>query len=379
MMSFKRLVTCAAVVLGATACGGDDEEGGGGAGANPFGNVGGNGTTGGGGGGGGNNGGSNGGASGAGGTGIPGLCAEGDSYASRVTPRVILVLDGSCSMSTPYPANGAPSATMCRNEAGTRWAALRDALLGGNGVVTRLADRVEFGTVVFGTQPDCPLTADPIQPALNQFDAISNMMGNEPPGMFTPTGPALQWVYENMITPQLPDSDQGPQIVVLATDGEPNSCGDAETNYQPSIDAAMFGDTLAGVTTYVITLADAMGEFHDHLQQLANIGAGQPATGGMQAQLYEPTTPDQLAATLEMLIGEAVGCELTLNGEIQTNAACQGTVSLNGVPLGCEDPNGWRALDSRTIQLQGTACEEFKNNASASLVADFDCEVFTPD
>jgi hypothetical protein len=375
MNSFKRLVTCAAVVLSATACGGDDEEGGGGAGGNPFGNVGGNGVTGGGGGAGASNGG---GASGVGGTGIPGVCAKGDSYASRVTPRVILVLDGSCSMSTPYPANGAQSATMCTNDAGTRWAALRDALLGGNGVVTRLADRVEFGTVVFGTQPDCPITGDPIQPGLNNFEVISNMVGNSPPGMFTPTGPALQWVYENMITPQEPDSELGPQIVVLATDGEPNSCGDAETNYQPSVDAALFGQTL-NVTTYVLSLADAQGEFRDHLQQLANIGSGGPAMGGAVAPLYEPTTPEQLAATLEMLIGEAVGCELTLNGQIQTGAACQGTVSLNGVVLGCNDPNGWTALDSRTIQLQGTACEEFKNNASASLVADFDCEVFTPD
>jgi hypothetical protein len=196
--------------------------------------------------------------------------------------------------------------------------------------------------------------------------------------MFTPTGAALQYVYDNLIEPPMLDIDQGTQVVVLATDGEPNSCGDANTNYQPSLDASVTGQ-MKGATTYVISLADAAGEFHDHLQQLANLGAGFPATGGGTAQLYEPTTPDQLAANLEMLIGAAIGCDVALNGIIMDGSACQGSVELNGQQLGCEDPNGWTMIDGRTIRLQGSACEAFKMNPTAILRADFDCNVFRPD
>ena len=83
--------------------------------------------------------------------------------------------------------------------------------------------------------------------------------------LITPTGPALDWVYDNMIEEVGPDSDTGPQIVILATDGEPNSCDGGSSgggrrgvggqmptsaNYQPSIDAAKlgqrFGDLLHG-------------------------------------------------------------------------------------------------------------------------------------
>jgi len=309
------------------------------------------------------------------GGGLPTGCADGVVRASRLTPRVILVLDGSCSMSTDYPSNGGQSASECVNSDNSRWAALRRALLDPNtGVVTRLAGLVEFGLVVFGTQPDCPLTADPIIPAINNLAAIEGSIGQVPPGMFTPTGAALDYVYNNLIEPVVPDSDMGAQIVVLATDGEPNSCDNPETNYGPSVQASQLGASL-GVTTYVISLANAQGEFHDHLQELAQLGAG-PNGGG---ELYEPTTPEQLAADLELLIGGSVGCDIALNGEVDPNAACQGTVTLNGQPVPCDDPNGWILLDARHIRLQGAACDQLMRDMTVSLSANFACTIFNPD
>jgi len=132
------------------------------------------------------------------------------------------------------------------------------------------------------------------------------------------------------------------------------------------------------ITTYVVSLAGAQGEFHDHLQQLANLGAGFDAQGGQMATLYEPSTPEALAADLELLIGGAVGCDVALNGEVNVNAACQGTVKLNDQPVACNDPNGWILLDSRHIRLQGAACEQLKNDMTISLEADFPCSIFDP-
>jgi hypothetical protein len=379
MRNAVNVIVGAMLAAAALACGGDDESGGSedpgfhnpaaGTGAGGF--IGGTAASGPGGAGAGAGAGNGGNA----GTGLAPGCAEGVVRASRVTPRVILVLDGSCSMSTDYPSSGGQSASECVNSDGSRWAALRRALLDPNtGVVTRLAGLVEFGLVVFGTQPSCPLTADPIVPALNNAGAIEGSIGQVPPGLYTPTGAALDYVYNNLILPVMPDSDMGPQIVVLATDGEPNSCDEPRTDYGPSLAASQLGAQL-GVTTYVISLAGAQGEFHDHLQELANLGAGT----GNDATLYEPSTPEQLSADLELLIGGSVGCDIALNGEVNPASACQGSVTLNGQPVACDDPNGWILVDPRHIRLQGAACDQLMRDMNISLSANFPCSVFDPD
>jgi len=318
------------------------------------------------------------------GTGLPmGTCANGLVVATRVAPRVVLVLDGSCSMSTDYPAAGKPSATTCTNNTKGRWAALRKALIDPEtGVVPKLQSVVEFGVVVFGTANSCPIPGEPVRPALNNLPTIAGKMPMVQPGMYTPTGPALDWVYQNLIEAEGPDTRGAPQVVILATDGEPNSCGGGgmqggqnTTNYQPSIDALKKG-TMKGATTYVISLADATGPFHDHLQQLANLG--DPGAKG-NAVLYEPSSPAQLQANLQSLVGAAVGCEIELNGQVDATSACTGSVKLDGAALGCNDPNGWMLVDPSHIRLQGKACEQLKAKNDSSVEAAFSCTAFRPD
>jgi hypothetical protein len=320
-----------------------------------------------------------------GGTGTAGTdptrCVEGRANTSRVTPRVVLVLDGSCSMSTDYPANGMQSANSCVDNPKGRWAALRKALVDPQkGVVPKLQTVVQFGVAVFGTQPKCPMPTEPVRPALNTLAMIEAKMPTVQPGMYTPTGPALDYVYDKLIDPVSPDGNTGPQIVILATDGEPNSCGgggvgQATTNYQPSIDALKKG-TKKGATTYVISLADSAGAFHDHLQELANLG--NPAANGA-ATLYTPASPEQLEAALQTLVGGAVGCDIALNGTIPPGTECSGTVSLNGAALGCNKPDGWKLIDERHIRLQGSACKTLTDK-NGQVEARFPCASgFNPD
>jgi hypothetical protein len=370
------------------ACGGSDTEnpnaaGSGGAPGNPFGNASGAGM---------NGAAASGGTTGGGGTtGVGGTtggpkpgggraCVEGSAQASRVIPTVVLVLDGSCSMSTEYPSSGGMSATRCEDTPNSRWAALRTALLDpAAGIVTRLEGVVEFGAAIYGTEDTCPIPGMIVNPALMNRAAIEAQYPTTPPGRYTPTGPALDQVYDQVLAPlaAMPDRDDGPLIILLATDGEPNSCDNADTNYQPSIDAVtrIAG---GGVTTYVVSLAAAAGEFHDHLQQLANIGQSMDPTAGT-APLYEPASPEQLSADLELLIGGAVGCEVALNGTVETGGECLGEVTLNGFPLGCNDPNGFVLSDERHVRLQGTACDQFMSGASAMVHVSFPCSVFRPD
>jgi hypothetical protein len=308
------------------------------------------------------------------GNGMPdGQCASGLARTTRVTPNVMMVLDGSCSMTTTYPANGMQSETQCFPNPNGRWAALRNALIDPQrGVVTRLAGVVKFGVAVFGTEPSCPFPSPPVLPALNNLQVVQNALPNVQPGRYTPAGIALDMIYD-MLNPATLDSDAGPTIVILATDGEPNSCGDAQPNYQPSIDAVTKGRNKM-ITTYVISLADMSGMFHDHLQQLANIGAN-----SMNATLYAPTNPDELEANLQALVGGAVGCDVALNGTVAMDKACDGMVTLNGSPLKCNDSNGWILTDPRHIRLQGKACDSLKSSGSALLDAHFPCGVFMVD
>jgi hypothetical protein len=110
------------------------------------------------------------------------------------------------------------------------------------------------------------------------------------------------------------------------------------------------------------------------LQQIANIGAG--AAQGTNAQLYEPTTPADLTAALELLVGGAIGCDLALDGMVVTGRECEGTVELNGTKLACNNANGWILSDPRHVRLQGTACDQLKKSADAVLDARFPCAIY---
>jgi hypothetical protein len=288
-------------------------------------------------------------------------CASADVSASRVTPSVVLVVDGSSSMVAGYGAT-------------TRWDAVRQALVGPSGVVSSLEGVVKFGLAVYGTIPQCPLPLGLIEPALNNLQPISAGLPPGPPGLTTPTGLALQEVVNRLPDPALAlDEEIGPQIIVLATDGDPNDCFLPIPNTQPSIDAALAAQAKHQLMYVVSVGNDASAA---HLQEMANIGAGMDRNANPGATVYYPEDPATLASTLQSLIGQVVGCDVVLQGRgVVPGGECRGTVTLNGEPLECNGENGWRLVDSTHIQLQGTACENFKSNASAMLRANFPCEV----
>jgi Mg-chelatase subunit ChlD len=298
-------------------------------------------------------------------------CASGLAHATRVTPDVILVVDGSCSMEKPLTSQDAYGSCNIANPGlDTRWGALRFALIDPTqGIVPRLESLIRFGFYLFGTQPSCPLVSAPIPVALNQAMQIANAFPVKPPGSNTPTGLALMEAAKAIPDSTNPDSHQGPTIVLLATDGAPNSCGDSTIDYAPSIAAAnALHDK--GTLMYVLSLAPATGAFADHLQQMADIGLGQ--TG---SPVYSPNSPDALAADLEKLIGGSVGCYVSLDGSVDPSRACEGTVSLNGTSLSCG--TDWELFGERSIRLLGASCDRFKTDASVMLTARFPCGVFT--
>jgi hypothetical protein len=281
----------------------------------------------------------------------------------------MFLLDGSCSMSTPFPLPpGEMTATQCSNSESSRWGALREALVGSGGLVFGLDGFVAFGLAVFGTAASCPIAIQGPLPAFRNAQSISAALPLGPPGQYTPAGEALAWVVDNAFVDSDPDTALQPRTIVLVTDGQPNTCADPTTNFQPSVDAVTLAATM-DISTHVLSLATSAGAFRDHLQQLAAIGSG---------TFHEPSSPEELTAALQLVIASARNCLLRLNGRVTPGRECTGQVVLNGFPLACNDPDGWRLRDERTIELVGQACEAFAS-PSTQVTADFPCGVFTPD
>jgi hypothetical protein len=323
------------------------------------------------------------GASGAAGEMPGGSCAEGVANTSPVTPTVWLVLDGSGSMNEEFSGE-------------TRWQALRAALMDDGGVIATLERNVRFGMVLYsgadqdrdsdeGMEPapvptEC-VNLTVVNPALDNYATLDAQLPQEEPGGWTPTDRALEHVVNTLpvTATQGPDQNNDPVYVVLATDGAPNDrcAGDSggRGNDFDEVTAARVLDVVGagamkGVKLLVISLAGGDDDLQSHLEEVSELSE----TGFAP---FVPASRDELIQTMQELIGGA-GCQLTLQGSVAIDQACTGEVTLNGNPLVCDDDNGFRLIDERTVQLEGDACTSFLS-ADSFVSARFPCGVFSPD
>jgi Mg-chelatase subunit ChlD len=327
-------------------------------------------------------------------------CGSGDFVGGRVTPIVWLVIDGSGSMADPLMASTDPNMPAAGP---SRWDALRPALMDPNGGVVKTLDPlVKFGMVMFDgplnggpgtltTLPDggpatgmpptdeCPRLAV-IEPALNNFSVLDMMIPMLPPGGSTPTHKAMAQVLSHLpATAPAPDQVVDPVYVVLATDGAPNDfCeGGGFNPFQTGPDpiqqmvVSLTGQMqMRGVPVYVISLAANDQRLATHLGEVATAGGtGKPP--------FTPQSKDALVQTFMDIIGPEVLCsvKLTKGWGIMPAVACMGSVELNGKKLECNSENGWKLSDPKTIEITGTACEEFKKTSNVRLTAFFPCEI----
>jgi hypothetical protein len=313
----------------------------------------------------------------------PSLCASASVAAMRITPLVYVVVDGSSSMNARFGG-------------GTRWSVLRDALIGSQGVITRLESVVKFGLSIYSsTDPmRCPTTID-VAPKLSNLMALQTAYPRLETGGGTPTGEALQKMVDSLPEYNALDNTEPAPIIILATDGEPNGCTSAATcNWidwanclgelanQLAAAPATYDTTLAAVRAartknipvWVISLADGLNTI-PQLQTTANIGAGLADNASPGATIYSPQNAGDLTQTLTKLISAAVSCEVTLAGTLDLKRACEGTVALNAQLLDCNSDQGWKPIDSTHIALQGAACDKFKSDPAVLLDARFPCDV----
>jgi hypothetical protein len=267
------------------------------------------------------------------------------------TPSILLVLDRSGSMD------------MSLGGGMTRYEAMQNALTSATGVVTNLQTKAYFGAGLYGCGGATALI-NPVARALNNAAAINTYLAGNSPAGNTPTSVALTEARQTFAA--TPPPAGSPPVIVLATDGLPNSCdGNIADPQGASVQAAREA-YMAGIPVYVL----AMNQNSQHFQDVANAGQGHVA-GQPNITYYPTTNAADLAAAFQTIINGVISCDLSLTATIDDGQAMNGTVVVNGVTLtyGVD----WILVNGNVIRVQGAACTTLRNSANPTVSAQFPC------
>jgi len=314
-------------------------------------------------------------------------CAETSVELSTETPNVLLLVDRSGSMSQELEADT------------SRWTALRTALIDPTaGLVPTVQAAVNLGLALYtgpdrgrvglestATEPDPDYVETEVCPYLVQVPIAANngaaiQTAYVPASIRpmslgqTPTGESLEAALPALTTLD-PALYPGRKVIVLATDGEPDLCedGDDEEGGRARSVEAVEAAFTAGVTTFVISVGDEVGE--DHLREIANLGQGFPADDATE-RFYRAADAASLAQAFEDIVNGVRSCTFMLDGMV-TGDGNDGTVTVDGAPVTKDDPNGWRLNGPSEVELLGTACELVRTG-DHSIDVSFPCGVIVP-
>ncbi len=277
-----------------------------------------------------------------------------------VTPSIQLVLDQSGSMYTNNLGNV------------TRYRAMRDALVDpAMGVVSTLEAKAYFGSNLYTCDNNNAEKFTAVGRALNNATAIRTSVDSllNVTGANTPTAAAVNKAVTDFAANPPPAGS--PPIIVLATDGEPNSCNQnlSQNQYnQQSVDAAAAAYA-AGIPVYVLAIS-ANQTLLNHLQAVANAGQGHQANQP-NIPYYPANNAAQLAAAFQTIINGVISCDLKLTSSIDDASAMNGTVTVNGQVL--VYGTDWVLVGGNIIRLQGAACTMLKGATNPMVNATFPC------
>jgi von Willebrand factor type A domain len=286
-------------------------------------------------------------------------CTEISVVVSPVIPTIVLLVDQSGSMTTDFSGQ-------------ERWTALYETLMGPGGTVESLQSDVRFGLAMYSSVDGneggmCPMLTE-VGPALDNFAAIDAVYGPAIPIDETPTGESLALVADELAA----FAEPGPKAIVLATDGEPDTCAEPNPqNGQPESIAAVQAAFDDDISTFVISVGTEVGA--SHLQQVANAGVGKDVDDPMPAPYYLALDAGDLVDAFHEIIGGFVSCEVPIDGIVDLDQMCDGTLLLDGVEIAC--PVDWSMVDESTVELLGDACALWKDGESHEIDATWPCGV----
>ena len=270
---------------------------------------------------------------------------------------------------------------------GNRWNVLRDALIDkSTGIISTLESQVRFGLALytsengFGSETPaktCPMITQ-VAPAKDNYAPIAAAYLPDDWKGDTPTGESIDAAVKILdgIT------EAGPKAIVLATDGEPDSCADPNPGDDKGLEAARALSVTAvenafkkQITTYVISVGNEVGQ--DHLRAVANAGQGLAVDVDATKRFYLANNQADLATAFGTIINGVRSCAFSLNGTVPEDRASSGSVRLDGDGLLYGDKDGWLLTAPSVVELQGKACAAIKSG-NHDLKIDFPCGVIIP-
>lgn len=279
-------------------------------------------------------------------TGVPtgnggGMCPQLEEVLLPQVPTFQLVVDQSGSMDENFDGGS------------TRWEAMENTLVGQGGVVTQLQSNIRFGISLYSNPGGMCPNVTTLAPQLDAADEIEALLSGENPGGDTPTGESLEQVTSDLLA----DTWEGEKVMVLTTDGEPDTCAILEPQNQAETDqvrgvavdavTAAFDD---GIRTFVISVGTNIAE--EHLQDLANAGVGQAA----DAPFWVANDTASLVDAFNAIVAGLRPCEFTLEAPLMIGQETSCSVTINDVEYPFGD-DGWTLPDDSTLGLQGSACD----------------------
>ncbi|HEX8106240.1 MAG TPA: vWA domain-containing protein [Kofleriaceae bacterium] len=299
-----------------------------------------------------------------GGNDTPDACPSAHFQAMKTTPSIELLIDRSGSMLHDFADNRTTDPTK------QKFTIEQTALVGAQGVVTLLQGSVFFGASMFPSDK-CPgLFKTPDRKANNEADIAALLSAHVPdPNANTPTAQAIAGAADDFMANPAPKGS--PPVILLSTDGLPNTCTDSTLSAQARADtvAAAKNAFAKGIRLFLLVEGNQFDA--KFAQDLANAGqgivAGQPA-----ATVYTATDLKSLSDAFNAIIGGVLSCDLQLTGQVDPTAGQNGTVTLNNMTLNYG--TDW-TLDANgiVIHLLGTACDKLKSSQNPTVDATFAC------
>lgn len=298
-----------------------------------------------------------------------GTCASTEVNLDNQMPTVLLLVDQSSSMDADFGDSD-------------RWQTLRTALMApGDGIVNTLQGQVRFGLSLYSSRngaAPCPALTN-VAPTLNNFAAIDAAYPRPTSAIVddTPTGDSIIAVANILAAVTEP----GPKVIVVATDGEPDSCAtpDPQTPEAKELVIKAVQDAFAmGIFTFYISVGNEVSE--EHATEVANVGQGY-ARSDRTKRFYLANDQAALAGAFKTIVDGVRSCSFALNGTVKEGGEVDGTVILDGMTLKLNDPNGWRLSSPSTIELLGSACDAIKSsdkNTTHHISATFTCGAVVP-
>jgi hypothetical protein len=222
----------------------------------------------------------------------------------------------------------------------------------------------------FGNGPtprECPILSS-VDISIGNFADVSALLSSSSPTGDTPTAESMAAISAELQA----FAEDGPKSIILATDGDPDTCEDPDANDDEASKAqsvaAVAAAHAAGIATHIISVGDEVTA--SHLKALAVAGAG----GDSGAEAYTALDTEALVNALDEIIGTVRTCDFTLQGTVAAGDAARGTVLLDGEALVFGDANGWVMPDENTVRLQGEACEAAQADDATGISMSFPCD-----